>query len=334
MTTQDLTAPASVADTSDSPTVVIAPRVHNLSHVELRTPDLEASLQFFTNILGMQETAREGQSVYLRAWGEWTHHSIVLTEAPEAGVVHIGYRVAEPTHVEKFADRLRRGGVDVTRVDGGAEPGQGDAIRFQTPSDHTLELFYDFARVPGSAPSRLSNMPNAHPGRGIAVPRIDHVNVMAPDVRANREWLEDNLGLKTRELLRLPDGTEPGAWLSAGPLSHDYAMVADPYSSGRLHHVAFWLDSVQDLFRAAEIYHENAIKLEAGPGKHGGTQGTFIYAREPGGNRIELYTGGYLALEPDFETVVWGAEQAEYMLVWVGMPMSEEFLTQGSPHAT
>jgi catechol 2,3-dioxygenase len=35
------------------------------------TPTPEASLSFFVDVLGMEEEAREGQSVYLRGWGDY-----------------------------------------------------------------------------------------------------------------------------------------------------------------------------------------------------------------------------------------------------------------------
>ena len=40
----------------------------HLGHVELLTPKPEESLRFFVDVLGMTESAQEGDSVYLRAW--------------------------------------------------------------------------------------------------------------------------------------------------------------------------------------------------------------------------------------------------------------------------
>ena len=59
--------------------------VAHLGHVELLSPKPEESLWFFRDVLGMQEVARQGQSVYLRAWGEYERYSLKLTEAKQAG---------------------------------------------------------------------------------------------------------------------------------------------------------------------------------------------------------------------------------------------------------
>ena len=43
----------------------------HIGHTELLTPEPERSLEFFTQVLGMEEEAREGQSAYLRGWGDY-----------------------------------------------------------------------------------------------------------------------------------------------------------------------------------------------------------------------------------------------------------------------
>ena len=42
--------------------------VAHVGHVELFTPHPDASLTFFTSVVGLHETGRAGDSVYLRAW--------------------------------------------------------------------------------------------------------------------------------------------------------------------------------------------------------------------------------------------------------------------------
>ena len=55
-------------------------------HVQLRVLDLEAAVKHYTQVLGLIETARDAQGrVFLKAWDEHDHHSVVLREADEAG---------------------------------------------------------------------------------------------------------------------------------------------------------------------------------------------------------------------------------------------------------
>jgi catechol 2,3-dioxygenase len=47
-----------------------------LAHVEILSPRPQDSVDFFTRVLGLQESGRDGRSVYLRGWSEFFHHSL------------------------------------------------------------------------------------------------------------------------------------------------------------------------------------------------------------------------------------------------------------------
>ena len=64
--------------------------VAHLAHVELFTNKPDASLDFFVNILGLTESGRDGDSVYLRAWDDYEFHSLKLTASNTTGVGHVG----------------------------------------------------------------------------------------------------------------------------------------------------------------------------------------------------------------------------------------------------
>ncbi|HEY3019866.1 MAG TPA: VOC family protein, partial [Solirubrobacteraceae bacterium] len=64
--------------------------IAHVGHAELLVPDLAASTAFFTDVLGLQVSERAPGRVYLRAWQDWDHHTLLLTEAEEAGLDHLG----------------------------------------------------------------------------------------------------------------------------------------------------------------------------------------------------------------------------------------------------
>jgi catechol 2,3-dioxygenase len=105
-----------------------------LAHVELVNPDPERSAWFFHDVLGLEETTREGDSIYFRGWGENLHHSLVLTEGPEA-LGHIAWRAAGPEELEDAAARLEASG----HGEGWVDPvtGHGRAYRFRGPGGHS-----------------------------------------------------------------------------------------------------------------------------------------------------------------------------------------------------
>ena len=103
------------------------------------------------------------------------------------------------------------------------------------------------------------------------------------------------LGFQLREQVRYNNGeTEIGSWMSPTAVHHQLAYVVDVKGAhGRLHHFSLWVDNREDVMRAADILVENGIFIEAGPSKHNNSQGFYLYSYEPGGNRIEVYSGSY-----------------------------------------
>ncbi|MEO8688726.1 MAG: VOC family protein [Solirubrobacteraceae bacterium] len=104
----------------------------------------------------------------------------------------------------------------------------------------------------------------------------------------------------------LDDGRETGAWLSLTSAAHELIYVADARGAGeRLHHLAFWVDTREECLRAADIFLDAGVHIEAAPSRHAVAAGFFLHSFEPGGNRIEVTTGGYLVYEPDAEPLMW-----------------------------
>lgn len=63
-----------------------------LAHIEIYSPDIDKSIDFFTNVVRLDETGREGNAVYFRAWGDYFHHSLKVTSSEKQGLGHIGWR--------------------------------------------------------------------------------------------------------------------------------------------------------------------------------------------------------------------------------------------------
>lgn len=299
------------------------PEITKLGHISLVTPNLEKSLWFFKDVLGLEETEVKDGVHYLRAWGDFEHHTLSLTEGKEARVDHIAWRTKRPEDVGGFATRLKNAGTEVRWIEGGVEAGQGQAIRFQLPSQHTFEIYYHMEKpkAPEDLKSVLKNQTYKSWRKGISPRRIDHVNVATNmDPEPIHRWMMDNLGFKMREYVRVPNGPVVAGWMSVTPLVHDIAVMADRLNSGpnRFHHLAYWLDNAQDILRAADILKEHGIPF-VGPGKHGISQAFFLYVKDPGsGHRVELFSGGYLIFEPDWEPIEWTLDEWDVAMTYWG----------------
>jgi catechol 2,3-dioxygenase len=309
--------------------------IHDIAHlgrVELWTPKLERSLWYFRDVLGMEPVYTQGQTVYLRAYGDYAATTFKLTEAEAPGVACVSWRAVSPQALQRRARALEAAGLGVGWS--ASDFGRGPAYRFKDPDGHLMEIYYDELKYdpPDHLRSTLKNLPMKYTGRGAAVRRTDHLALLCRDVPRNRKFSEDLLGFKLREQVLYENGaTEIGSWMSGSPVHHELAYVLDiKGASGRLHHFSFWVDNREDVLRAADILVENGVFIEAGPSKHNNSQAFYLYSYEPGGNRIEIYSGSFLAFAPDWEPVTWNEQERGTGVYWGGS-LPDSFLQYATP---
>jgi catechol 2,3 dioxygenase len=310
------------------------PPIHDLAHIahaELLTPFPDDSLRFFVELFGMQIEHQEGQSVFLRGWGEYQPYGLKLTESELPGLGHTAIRAWSPQALERRVQAIEATGLGVGWNDG--DHGHGPAYEFTDPDGHRFEVFYEQDRYvpPEHLRPRLKNVPQRHVDRGAAVKRIDHVNVLASDVAANRRFAVEQMGYRTYEQVVNDDGSEQGAWMSLSIAAHELIYTADHGGGrGRLHHLAWFVDTREELLRAADLFLDGDVPIEAAPSKHAVAQGMFLYVYEPGGNRVEVTTGTHFIYDPDYEPVRWTQAERARGQAW-GVATVPTFHTYGTP---
>ncbi|WP_147512932.1 catechol 2,3-dioxygenase [Brevibacillus massiliensis] len=305
--------------------------IAHLAHVELLTPRADESLRFFRDVLGMEEVARQEQSVYLRGWGQYEQYCLKLTESEKAGIGHTAYRASSPKALERRAAAIEKSGFGLGWTDG--DQGHGKTYEFLDPDGHKFEIYYESEKY--QAPSRLrpalKNQPQKYTAQGVSVRQLDHVNLFAQKVEPSSQFLQDNLGLRVSEQIALDNGTIAGSWLYSGQKAYEMVYTVDAKNvRGRLHHIAFCVDSREDVMRAADILIEHDLDIEGGPAKHAIQQTIFLYTFEPGGNRIEICSGGYLIFAPDWEPITWTQAERAKGQAWK-TPTIASFHTYGTP---
>ncbi len=282
--------------------------ISQLAHVELQSPRPTESVDFLKGVLGFTETGRDEESVYLRAWGDPFHHSLVVTEADAPGIAHVGWRAAGEEQLQTAVRRLEQTGLGEGWVD--PVTGHGRAYRYRTPGGHLHEVFWDVERFVAADGQRscLPARPQRQAFAGAAPRQIDHVTMATSRMNDQIAFQREVFGSRFMEgtVMSMEDEEPFFAEVSNNEQGHDIGLIADRSGlSGRTHHVAFWFDQMVDVFRAADALVEAGVHIEFGPGRHGHGENTFLYFREPGGFRIEFFSGGYRNYQPDWEPVRW-----------------------------
>ncbi len=291
-------------------------------HVEYLVTDLDRAQAFYEDAVGFTVTERDDQHIYLRGLEDRTHHNLILRQASAPGVSHVGFRVAKEQDLDAIAQYLGSIGVR-SHWEEKAERALGRVLRANDPFGFPIEFFYEIEHVPWM----LQQFSRHH---GAEVMRLDHANYISPKVEEASDWYQRHFGFEMSEYtVSVENGRDRiwGAWLHRKQTSHDLAI-----SNGkgpRYHHASFIVPSKDRILGAADRLASMGLanNIERGPGRHGTTNAFFLYLRDPDGNRIELFTGDYLLVDPDWEPVRWDLENPQRQTFW-GAPAPKSWFDE------
>ncbi|HBI03775.1 MAG TPA: catechol 2,3-dioxygenase [Paenibacillaceae bacterium] len=297
--------------------------IMRLGRVQLRVPNWEKSVHYYKNVIGLIETARDENHVYLKCWDEHDHHSVILEKADTAGLDHLAFKCETAEDLDIYERKLVDYGVAVERIPAGYRIAEGEILRFRVPTGQTVELYYEIDVVGNGLP--LVN-PDPWPDGlvGIAAPRLDHLLIAGDDVEGTTQLFQDVFDFHMAEKLIAPDGSYIATWLFTTNTPHDLAVIKGPDS--KVHHIGFWIDDWSEVRKAADIMARNDVMIDAGPTRHGITRGLTIYFFDPSGNRNEVYTGGYMPYA-DSPTITWTTEDIGRGVFYFEGEVNDRFTT-------
>jgi len=258
------------------------PKAPKFEHAEIRVEDLSKALDFYTNIIGLTEIARDDGVVYLGC-GMDKNYDLAVVEGGK-GLSHFALRVNDEDELNRLQKNLTDHGVQVVNTDG-REPGQEKGIRFDMPNGIEMEFIIvgDDRYVNPARP--------AYPRtKGFAPLNADHINIMSMNVKRDADFLKDVLGFRFSDIVEPEPGSGywTAAWTRYGEYHHDVAITTAKNKSETLHHFAWSLGNFEDFKRAADMLSDYGVYMELGPSRHPIGPNLFAYFWEPGGNRFEL----------------------------------------------
>jgi catechol 2,3-dioxygenase len=297
------------------------PEVIRCAYAELIVTDLAVSPAFYVGVLGLVVTHEDDDAIYLRAFEEYLHHSLVIRRGPVAALAALAYRVRSEADVDAAAAYYAALGSRVDERVAGATRGIGRAIRVEDPLGFPLEFFYEAEHV-----ERLTQRYDLQ-GAG-AIARLDHFNLVTPDVPAAVDYYE-GLGFKISADIEDDEKTVYAAWMYRKSTVHDVALTGG--TGPRLHHIAFATHERSQILHLCD--HLGALrqsdKIERGPGRHGVSNAFYLYLLDPDGHRIEIYTHDYYTGDPDNPVVRWDVHDNQRR-DWWGTPVVPSWYANAS----
>lgn len=287
--------------------------ITRVGSVTLEVPNLQKSIEFFTQKVGLEVTESDGSTAYLRCADR--HHDLILEQSTtgESALRHLNLEV-EGDIGEHVASAVAAGAIDVGPL---IHPGVEAAHVLEIPSGYGVKLYSGMTAV--SAP-RESALQRPF--------RFSHFNIAVPEVAPMVDFFSAAFDLRPSDWIGSRE--DPFlAWLHCPVFNAPHHGVAILKGDPKLHHIAFDYESVDGLVERVDNYVDESRFLVWGMGRHGTGGSVFAYAEDASGLMVEL-DSGMISIGDDprwREAQVWSLSDQRAIDEW-GSAIPEEWLAK------
>jgi catechol 2,3-dioxygenase-like lactoylglutathione lyase family enzyme len=284
--------------------------VARIGHVGLQVTDLDRSVAFAEQLLGLREAEREGGMSYLTC--NRRHHELVLIASDRAGCDHLAFEIFDPeAFAALHADVERRG---LTILDDPLERGLDDAVRFLAPGGFVIEVFTGMAL----------DQPASYATPGVRPRKFEHITVKSSVKDELEQFIAELLGM------RLSDCAGGAiSWWRGSDEHHGMSIIGADVD--QLQHYAWQVDGWDAFRRTGDRLMVEGRQFLWGPGHHGIGDNYFCYFHDADGVIVE-YSGDIQRIEDErtYEPRVWPDEPLSVNR-WGNPPPPQEFIEGGTP---
>lgn len=280
-------------------------RFARLGYCRLRTPDLDRSVGFYRDLVGLTVARQDEGLAWLRCSDK--PYDLVIESGAEAGISGIGFEVetdADLDAAEAIANRL------------GLSPEWRDAAGCAAMRVQRSLCFTDpvsAMEIDLYVGQDLETAPLT--GQITRIVRLGHVVLNVSDLAAAHRFWVDELGFAVSD--RVEGLAE---WLRCwpNPLHHSLALLQG--QANTLHHINFMVTDVDDVGSAHNRMKAADVPIVFGPGRHLPSTSIFLYFLDPDGNTTEYSFGMELFEETGHREPRELEHKPEVMDIWGGRP--------------
>lgn len=259
--------------------------LHDIRYVRIGSDDLDESVRFATDILGLELVERERDAAYMR--GDDRDHNIVYVKGGAAGHV-AGFEVATVAALDAAAVEFDQAGIAVRA--GTSEECErrrvGAMITIQDPTGNVIDLV---AR-PAASGRRY------YGSRDAGITSFSHIGLRTADPKADEAFWTGHLGAK------VSDWIGDAALIRIDDVHHKIALFPSTFAG--VQHINFQVATHDDIMRSFYHLKKHNVRIAFGPGRHPTSGARFLYFYGPDGMIYEYSTGVRLITAEDEKTYV------------------------------
>lgn len=286
--------------------------ITRMGHITLSVTDLDRSVEFAQDIIGLRLVERDADAAYLTSTAR--HHQLELRRGEEHRIVSLALDVAGEAEYAAVLDDVLGAGFEV-REDGPLSSAIEEAFWFDIADGPTIQICRGVAAVADEP----------YPVYGVRPRKFGHATFATPDLEGLERTFADVLGFRISD--RIP-GTL--AWMRCNTDHHGIGLVK---GEPGLNHYAFEIESWSAVETLADHMIQRDVRFIWGPGRHGPGNNIFAYIEDADGSMCEFFTDILQVTdESTYEAKEWEAV-ATSLNQW-GPGPEQRWFEYSTPHAS
>ncbi len=285
--------------------------LHDISYVRIGSDDLDESVRFGTEILGLELMGRDASAAYLR--GDNRDHNIVYVKGRASGHV-LGFELPSLAALDAAAAEFDRAGLAV-RAGTAAEREQRRVSGLITLRDPTGNVI-DLVAKPAACGKRYFG------ARDAGITSFSHVGLRTSKPKEDEAFWTSFMNAK------VSDWIGDAALLRIDEVHHKIALFPSTFPG--IQHVNFQVEDHDDVMRSFYFLQRQNVRIAFGPGRHPTSGARFLYFYGPDDVIYEYSTGVRMITAEDEKTYVprQFPKTSSSFCMWGSEPDIPEFRTE------
>ena len=251
-------------------------RYRKLGYAALSVTDLDRSIAFYRDLIGLDLVERSGDSAYLRCSSD--HHNLVLTRGAAPGLKLLGFELENEAQAAKAFDHFQVLGLEPRRVETSEVKTlkQGPSFRVCEPHCKLTFEFYGSTTV----------MAKPYVPTVTKIARLGHVVIGTSDFAGTYAALTRDFGFAVSDFVE-----DRFSFMRCFPNPFHHSLAVGASTGNHLHHVNFMVTDIDDVGRAWHRLTNAGVKIAFGMGRHPPSGSVFLYFFDPDGMTVEYSFG-------------------------------------------
>lgn len=251
-------------------------RYEKLGYAALNVTDLDRSVRFYQELMGLELVGRDEQLAYLRCSRD--HHNLILYAAKTAGIKRAAYKMASPEDLEQAYELFAASDLHpvwLTEEERRALH-QGPSFRVREPHSGLMLEFYE----------RMTFL--AHPFNPTVtkIARIGHIVIATKNYAKSIETLSGVFNFAISDFVE-----GKFSWMRCFPNPLHHSLAVGFSERDHLHHINFMVSDIDDIGAAISRLQKAGVQIVFGPGRHLPSTSIFLYFLDPDGMTMEFSFG-------------------------------------------